>query len=96
MLIPSLLAAAALALPQQAQDTTYERLIREATTDPRFLPASVTTVPSSATLPSPLKYFGTVAGAPGVRPSRNSNIECAPATADFVRRVRDGRSSEWV
>ena len=37
-----------------------------------------------------------VAGAPGVRPSRNSSSECAPATADFMSRGRLGRCSECV
>src|SRR5207244_10784203 len=40
--------------------------------------------------------ISTVAGAPGVRPSRNRSNDCAPATADFVSRRRLGRSSEWV
>jgi hypothetical protein len=62
-----LFAAVALSLgSQQQSDTTYGRLLREATTDPHFLPASVATVPLSPTIPSPLKHFGTIAGAPGV------------------------------
>ena len=32
---------------QQSNDSTYARLVREATTDPHFLPASVATVPPS-------------------------------------------------
>ena len=52
-------------LPQQAVDTTYSRLVREATTDVRFLPASVATLPEAPEVPSPLQYFGTIAGAPG-------------------------------
>ncbi len=52
-------------VPQQAVDTTYARLVREATTDERFLPVSVATLPYSATVPSPLDYFGMIAGAPG-------------------------------
>jgi hypothetical protein len=59
-------ALTALAPRMQAPDTTYERLIREATTDPHFLPATVASMPSDPTLPSPLTYFGTIAGAPGV------------------------------
>ncbi|MBI2615012.1 MAG: peptidase, partial [Gemmatimonadetes bacterium] len=50
----------------QARDTTYERLIREATTDPRFLPATVATIPDHPSIPSPREHFGTIAGAPGV------------------------------
>jgi M6 family metalloprotease-like protein len=37
-----------------------------------------------------------VAAASGVRPSRNSSSVCAPATADLVISVREGRSSECV
>jgi hypothetical protein len=40
--------------------------------------------------------ISTVTGASGVRPSRNSNIECAPAIADFASSVALGRSSECV
>ena len=40
--------------------------------------------------------ISTVAGKPGVRPSRNSNNDCAPATADLASSMRLGRSSEWV
>lgn len=50
----------------QQSDTAYARLVKTATTDPRFLPAMVATVPASATVPSPLAYFGQIAGAPGV------------------------------
>ena len=88
MIFPSLLAAAALALPQQPRDTAYQRLIREATTDPRFLPASVATIPSSATLPSPLKYFGTIAGAPGVVHHAEELYAYFRALADASPRVR--------
>jgi zinc carboxypeptidase len=51
---------------QQPQDTAYARLIKEYTTDPKFLPANVASVPWSATVPSPQKHFGTIVGAPGV------------------------------
>jgi hypothetical protein len=47
-------------------DTTYGRLVREATSDPRFLPATVATLPASASVPSPRRHFGTIIGAPGV------------------------------
>ncbi len=50
----------------QARDTTYERMIREATTDTRFLPAAVAAIPEHPTVPSPLDHFGTIAGAPAV------------------------------
>ncbi|MBI4502593.1 MAG: peptidase [Gemmatimonadetes bacterium] len=65
---PAVLAGLAFLFQFQAQspDTAYQRAIREATSDPRFLPASTASVPASATIPSPLKYFGSIAGAPGV------------------------------
>jgi hypothetical protein len=51
---------------QVGLDTTYARLIRESTSDPRFLPATVATMPISASVPSPRKHFGTIVGAAGV------------------------------
>ena len=53
-------------LGAQQQDTVYSRLVREYTTDPRFLPASLATLPTSATVPSPRSHFGDIIGAPGV------------------------------
>jgi Zinc carboxypeptidase len=47
-------------------DTAYARLVREATSDPRFLPATVATLPASASIPSPRRHFGTIVGAAGV------------------------------
>lgn len=61
----SLALVSAVAFQQQA-DTTYERLIREATTDRQFLPATVAAIPDHPNVPSPLDHFGTIAGAPGV------------------------------
>ena len=66
-----LAAAAALALaPQHAAaqqpDTTHARLVREYTSDPSFLPATVATLPDHPTIPSPRRHFGTIIGAPGV------------------------------
>ena len=53
-------------LSSQAPDTAYMRLVREATSDPQFLPASVATVPDHPTIPSPRDHFGTITGAAGV------------------------------
>ncbi len=50
----------------QQPDTAYARLVRAATTDTRFLPEAVATVPAGGSVPSPLAYFGRIAGAPGV------------------------------
>ncbi|HET7249887.1 MAG TPA: M14 family zinc carboxypeptidase [Gemmatimonadales bacterium] len=85
----SLFAVVAVSLAlQQADDTTYARLIREATTDPHFLPASVAAVPSSAAIPSPLKYFGTIAGAPGVMHHADELYGYFRALARATPRVR--------
>ena len=54
------------ARPADSVDTAYARLVREATSDPRFLPATVATLPTSASVPSPRRHFGTIIGAAGV------------------------------
>lgn len=66
-----LLGAAAQLVPAaclhaQQPDADYARLVKEYTSDSRFLPASVSSLPTHATIPSPQKYFGTLIGAPGV------------------------------
>jgi hypothetical protein len=50
----------------QQPDTAYARKIREFTTDPRFLPASILQIADDATIPSPLRHFGHIIGAPGI------------------------------
>lgn len=45
-------------------DAEYTRLIREATTGPQFATDLVDHLPASATVPSPLKFLGHIAGAP--------------------------------
>lgn len=45
-------------------DTTYARLVRQYTTDPRFLAAPVAQLPDSD-IPSPREFLGYVVGAPG-------------------------------
>jgi hypothetical protein len=50
----------------QQIDEEYNKKIKEYTTDPRFLPASVLNLPDDPTIPSPRKYFGQIIGAPGV------------------------------
>ncbi len=81
----------------QARDTTYERLIRDATTDPRFLPASVATIPDHPTIPSPREHFGTIAGAPGVM-HRSAELygyyRALAAASPRVHVERQGRTEE--
>jgi hypothetical protein len=57
---------AASCIRAQQPDADYARLVKEYTSDPRFLPAVVSSLPTSATIPSPQKHFGTIIGAPGV------------------------------
>jgi hypothetical protein len=71
-----------------ALDTGYARLVREATTDPRFLPQAVATLPASETVPSPLKYFGSIAGAPGVMHHTKDLYAYFRALARATPRVR--------
>jgi Zinc carboxypeptidase. len=50
----------------QKIDEVYNQKIKEHTTDPKFLPTSVLNVVDHPTIPSPLKFFGTIIGEPGV------------------------------
>jgi hypothetical protein len=50
----------------QQIDEEYNKKIKEYTTDPRFLPASVLNLPDDPTIPSPRKHFGQIIGTPGV------------------------------
>src|SRR5262249_28176850 len=69
-----LLSLAAAAAPALASDAPYApdtpepgsvEKIKEFTTDAKYLPESVSYVPDSATVPSPEKVIGHLAGAPG-------------------------------
>ncbi|HEX6534590.1 MAG TPA: M14 family zinc carboxypeptidase [Gemmatimonadaceae bacterium] len=75
-------------LAQQRLDTTYARLVREATTDSRFLPPSVATLPASDVIPSPLAHFGAIAGAPGVMHHTDEIYGYFRALARATPRVR--------
>jgi hypothetical protein len=81
------LAATAPAAAQET-DTSYARLVREYTTDPRFLPSSLESLPASATVPSPSKYFGTIIGAPGVTHHANEVYGYFRALAKATPRVK--------
>lgn len=49
----------------QANDAEYTRLIKETLSDPRVTTELVDHLPASATVPTPLKFFGHIIGAPG-------------------------------
>ena len=51
--------------PTQKQDEEYTKLIRQYLQDPRITTELVDHMPSSATVPSPLKFFGRIPGTPG-------------------------------
>ena len=50
----------------QENDAEYGERIERYTTDSRFLNDLVDHLPSSATVPSPLEYFGEIIGAPDI------------------------------
>ncbi len=75
-------------LAAQTPDTAYARLIREHTSDPRFLPASVTTLPDHPSVPSPRDHFGTIIGAPGVMHHATEIYTYYRALAAATPRVR--------
>jgi zinc carboxypeptidase len=58
-------AAAKAAAPVQKVDEEYTARIKKATPDPRIITEYVDHMPVSATVPSPLKFFGYVPGEPG-------------------------------
>ncbi len=60
-----LLLVPALGLAQSPNDEDYTKRIREYTTDPMFLTDLVDHLPASATVPTPQKVLGYVAGTPG-------------------------------
>jgi Zinc carboxypeptidase len=51
----------------QQIDGAYNQKIKEHTTDPRFLPSSVLDLVADPKIPSPLKQFGQIIGAPGIQ-----------------------------
>ncbi|MEA2325992.1 MAG: hypothetical protein QOE68_951, partial [Thermoanaerobaculia bacterium] len=60
-----LILLATTALSQQQNDADYTRQIRQFTTGPQFITEMVDHLPASAKIPTPLKFFGYIAGAEG-------------------------------
>ena len=52
-------------LAAQPNDEVYTRLIHDYLSDPRFTTELVDHLPASATVPTPLKFLGTMPGQPG-------------------------------
>src|SRR5271166_1732043 len=60
-----LMAAGVSAQTPQKQDEEYTKLIKQYLQDPRITTELVDHMPASATVPSPLKFFGRIPGTPG-------------------------------
>jgi hypothetical protein len=81
----------------QPVDTAHARIVQEYTSDPGFLPATVASLPTHATIPSPQRHFGTIIGAPGVMHRTTEIYGYYRALAAVTPRVRVetlGRSEE--
>ena len=65
VLASAVLALAAAPAGPQKQDEEYTRLIKQYLQDPRITTELVDHMPASATVPSPLKFFGRIPGTPG-------------------------------
>lgn len=66
VLLGTCLLISSLSTQAQKIDEVYNQKIKEYTTDPRFLPASMLGIVDDPKIPSPLKHFGQIIGAPGV------------------------------
>ena len=75
------------ATAQDRLDTEYGELIEEFTTDTRFSNHMVDHLPASDTVPSPLEYFGTIIGDPGVLHSTTEIYAYLRAVAEASPRV---------
>src|SRR5580704_12933010 len=53
------------ATPPQKNDEEYTKLIQQYLQDPRFSTELVDHLPASSTVPTPLKFLGTMPGQPG-------------------------------
>src|ERR1700690_3769932 len=60
-----LAAGSAFAQTPQKQDEEYTKLIKQYLQDPRITTELVDHMPASATVPSPLRFFGRIPGTPG-------------------------------
>jgi hypothetical protein len=65
LVLAALVAPDPAAAQQQAVDAEYTAKIREHLRDPRITTELVDHLPASATVPTPLKFFGRIVGTPG-------------------------------
>lgn len=94
---PFLLAAVLAAAQSQPVDEGYSRRIREYTTAPHFLTELVDHLPASATVPTPEKALGYIAGAPGkltYAAEIHQYLRAVAAASPRVRVVSMGQTEE--
>src|ERR1700746_3811906 len=92
----SIAARAQSVAPDTAEAGSVEA-IAKATTEPRFSSPWVSYLPASATVPSPLAFYGRIAGAPGELVNSTQAYAYARALASSSPRVKVftiGRSEE--
>jgi hypothetical protein len=83
--------------PQQAVDQPYTSKIAEYTTDPSFNSPLTSYLPASATVPSPARVLGDVAGAPNMLPYSKDvyrYFDMLAAASPRVKVYRIGRTEE--
>jgi hypothetical protein len=83
--------------PAQPVDEAYTAAIRRYTTDPQFISPLVDYLPASATVPTPMKTLGVVAGAPDFLPYAEdvyAYFRLLAATSPRVKVVTIGHSEE--
>ena len=81
----------------QSIDEEYNRRLKEYTTDARFLPSSILDLLDDPRVPSPLKHFGDIAGAPYVQHNTSEiygYFEALAASSDRIRWEQIGATEE--
>ncbi|MFM7272584.1 MAG: hypothetical protein ACKO4A_01855, partial [Gammaproteobacteria bacterium] len=97
LLLPVALASGASLQAQDRPEPGTTEAIRAATTDPRFLPASLALLPESDTVPSPSDQLGRIAGAPGElvdTAQAHAYLRALAAASPRARLVPIGRSEQ--
>lgn len=94
---PVLLAAALACAAGAQNDDAYTKKIKEYTTESFFLTDIVDHMPASKTVPSPMKYFGDIIGAPNVLhhvDEINGYMRALAKATDRVQVVSMGKSED--
>ncbi len=92
-----LILLATTAFSQQQNDADYTRQIKQFTTGPEFITEMVDHLPASAKVPTPLKFFGYIAGAEGhltYSEDVNRYMRALEATSPRVKVFSIGKSEE--